>query len=29
MDCGLRFNQVNDTSFQCPSCGTNVQAVIL
>jgi len=27
-DCGLRFNQVNDTSFQCPSCGANVKAVI-
>ena len=28
-DCGLRFSQVDDTSFQCPSCGVNVQAVIL
>jgi hypothetical protein len=28
-DCGLRFNQVNDTSFQCPSCGAKVKAVIL
>ena len=28
-DCGLRFNQVNDTSFQCPSCGAKVNAVIL
>jgi len=28
-DCGLRFSQVDDTSFQCPSCGAKVQAVIL
>ena len=28
-DCGLRFNQVDDTGFQCPSCGAKVQAVIL
>jgi predicted RNA-binding Zn-ribbon protein involved in translation (DUF1610 family) len=23
-DCGLRFSQVDDTSFQCPSCGAKV-----
>ena len=28
-DCGLRFSPVDDTSFQCPSCGAKVQAVIL
>ena len=28
-DGGLRFSQVDDTSFQCPSCGANVTAVIL
>ncbi len=28
-DCGLRFKQVNDTSFQCPCCGTEVKAVSL
>jgi predicted RNA-binding Zn-ribbon protein involved in translation (DUF1610 family) len=28
-DCGLRFSQVDDTGFQCPSCGAKVQAVIL
>ena len=28
-DCRLRFSQANDTSFQCPSCGAKVKAVIL
>ena len=28
-DGGLRFSQVDDTSFRCPSCGANVTAVIL
>ena len=28
-DGGLRFIQVDDTSFECPSCGTKVKAVIL
>ena len=28
-DCGLRFSPVDDTSFQCPSCGAKVKAVIL
>ena len=28
-DSGQRFIQVDDTSFQCPSCGANVTAVIL
>jgi transcription elongation factor Elf1 len=23
-DCGLRFSQVDETSFKCPSCGTKV-----
>ena len=27
MDCGLRFIQVGETTFQCPSCGANVKAV--
>lgn len=28
-DCGLRFIQVGEATFQCPSCGANVKAVIL
>ena len=28
-DCGLRFRPVDETTFQCPSCGANVKAVIL
>jgi len=28
-DCGLRFKQVGETSFACPSCGATVVAVIL
>ena len=28
-DCGLSFIQVSETTFQCPSCGANVKAVIL
>jgi predicted RNA-binding Zn-ribbon protein involved in translation (DUF1610 family) len=28
-DGGQRFIQLDDTSFQCPSCGANVTAVIL
>ena len=28
-DCGLRFSQVDENCFQCPSCGTKVKAVIL
>lgn len=29
-DCGLRFSQVDETTtFQCPSCGSRVKAVIL
>lgn len=28
-DCGLRFIPVDDISFQCPSCSTEVKAVIL
>lgn len=27
-DCGLRFIPVGETTFQCPSCGANVKAVI-
>lgn len=27
-DCGLRFSRVDDTRFQCPSCGTKIKAVI-
>lgn len=23
-DCGLRFSEVDDTNFRCPSCGANV-----
>lgn len=28
-DCGLRFSQVDENCFQCPSCGTKVKVVIL
>jgi rubredoxin len=28
-DCGLRFSQVDETSFECPKCGTKVKAMIL
>lgn len=27
-NCGLRFSQVDETSFECPSCGTKIKAVI-
>lgn len=27
-DCGLRFLPVDERTFQCPSCGANVKAVI-
>jgi hypothetical protein len=27
-DCGLRFRPVNETSFECPSCGSKVRALI-
>jgi hypothetical protein len=28
-DCGLRFRPVDETSFECPSCGTKLKAEIL
>jgi predicted RNA-binding Zn-ribbon protein involved in translation (DUF1610 family) len=28
-DCGLRFRSVDETSFECPSCGTRIKVVIL
>ena len=28
-DCGLRFSQMNENCFQCPSCGTKIKAVML
>ena len=28
-DCGLRFSQVDENWFQCPSCGTKVKAAML
>ena len=28
-DCGLRFSQVDENCFQCPSCGTKVKATML
>jgi predicted RNA-binding Zn-ribbon protein involved in translation (DUF1610 family) len=27
-DCGLRFLPVDETSFECPSCGTKLTAEI-
>ena len=27
-DCGLRFRPVGETSFDCPTCGTRIKAVI-
>ncbi len=27
-DCGLRFSQVDDSSFQCPKCGTRAKVMI-
>jgi predicted RNA-binding Zn-ribbon protein involved in translation (DUF1610 family) len=28
-DCGLRFRPVDESTFECPSCGTRIKAVIL
>lgn len=28
-DSSLRFRSVDETSFECPSCGTRIKAVIL
>ena len=28
-DCGLRFRPVDESTFECPSCGTMIKAVIL
>jgi len=28
-DCGLRFKPVDETTFECPPCGTRIKAVIL
>jgi len=28
-DCGLRFRPVDEDTFECPSCGTKIEAVIL
>ena len=27
-DCGLRFKQVGETRFACPTCGSRIKAVI-
>ena len=27
-NCGLRFKRVDETSFECPSCGTRIKAAI-
>ena len=28
-DCGLRFEELNEETFRCPVCGTELKAVIL
>lgn len=27
-DCGFRFKEVDETTFECPSCGAQIRAVI-
>jgi len=27
-DCGLRFTQVDETSWECPSCGARIKAAV-